>query len=56
MHHILNAMGHIQNPTPIARDNTATTGFVTNNMVMKKSKSWGMSIHWLRDKEIQKVF
>ena len=54
--HILTAMGHPQLPTPIATDNTTTTGFVHNNMVMKRSKSWDMNLHWLRDKEVQKHF
>ena len=54
IHHILIAMGHPQDPTPIATDNkTTTTGFVNKNMVMKKSKSWDMNLHWLRDKETQ---
>ena len=47
-------MRHPQLPTPIATDNTTTTGFVHNNMVMKRSKSWDMNLHWLRDKEVQK--
>ena len=54
--HILIAMRHPQLPTPIATDNTTTTGFVHNNMVMKRSKSWDMNLHWLRDKEVQKHF
>ena len=54
--HILIAMGHPQLPTPIATDNTTTTGFVHNNMVMKRSKSWDMNLHWLRDKTLQKYF
>ena len=54
--HILIAMGHPQLPTPIATDNTTTTGFIHNNMVMKRSKSWDMNLHWLRDKEVQKHF
>ena len=56
IHHMLIAMGHPQDPTPIATDNTTTTAFVHKNMVMKKSKSWDMNLHWLRDKEAQKYF
>ena len=39
IHHMLIAMGHPQDSTPIATDNTTTTAFVHKNMVMKKSKS-----------------
>ena len=46
-------MGHSQLPTSIATDNTTTTGFVHNNMFMKRSKSWDMNLHWLRDKEVE---
>ena len=53
---MLIAMRHPQLPTPIATDNTTTTGFFHNNMVMKRSKSWDMNLHWLRDKEVQKHF
>ena len=38
IHHILIAMGHPQDPTPITTHNTTTTAFVHKNMVMKKSK------------------
>ena len=49
-------MNNPQLPTPITTHNTTTTGFVHNNMVMNKSKSWGMNLHWLRDKESQTYF
>ena len=44
-------MGHPQLPTSIDTDNTTTTGFIHNNMVMKRLKSWDMH---LRDIEVQK--
>ena len=34
IHHILIVMNHSKLPTPIATDNTETTGFSPNNMVM----------------------
>ena len=49
-------MGHPQLPTSIATDNITTTEFVHKNMVMKRSKSWDMHLHWLRDKEVQQYF
>ena len=54
IHHLLIAMKHPQLPTPIATDNTTTTGFVHNNMITKRSKFLNMNLHWLRDKEVQK--
>ena len=52
---ILNAMRHHQPITPIQTDNSTTEGFVNKTMTLKKSKSWDMHLHFLRDKEIQKV-
>ena len=49
-------MGHPQDSTPIATDNTTTTAFVHKKMVMKKPKSWDMNLHRLRDKEVQTYF
>ena len=37
--HMLIAMGHPQDPPPIATDNTTTTYFLHKNMVKKKSNS-----------------
>ena len=51
---LLIALGHPQPPTPIKIDNSTTNGFVHNNIHMKKSKSWDMRYHWLRDKETQR--
>ena len=52
--HTLEALGHPQPPTPIKTDNSTATGFVNNNMQQKRSKSWDMRYHWLRDRETQK--
>ena len=54
--HILEQIGHPQPPTPIKTDNSTATGFVHNNIHQKKSKSWDMRYHWLRDRQTQKQF
>ena len=51
--YILDCLGHKQPPTPIKSDNSTTTGFVNNNIHQKRSKSWDMRFHWLRDKDNQ---
>ena len=53
---ILNQLGHSQPVTVINTDNSTTSGFANKNMQLKKSKSWDMSLHWLRDRENQKQF
>ena len=52
--HIIITMGHSQLPTSIVTDNKTTTGFIHNNIVMKRSKSWEMNLHWSGDKESKK--
>jgi hypothetical protein len=57
LRHILEQLGHKQfQPTPIKTDNSTSAGYVNKNMQMKKSKTWDMHLHWLRDKEKQKYF
>ena len=51
LRHLLIAMGHPQPVTIIKTDNSTTNGFVNNNIQLKKSKSWDMQLHWLRDRE-----
>ena len=51
---VLNALGHPQNPTPIKTDNATANGFVHNNIILRKSKTWDMRHYWLRDKETHK--
>ena len=46
---ILIALGHPQPPTPIKVDNSTANAFVHNNITQKRSKSWDMRHHWLRD-------
>ena len=56
MRHILKSIGHPQPPTPIKTDNATATGFVYDNIHQKRSKSWDMRYHWLRDRETQQQF
>ena len=49
-------MGHPQPPTVINTDNSTTNGFCNNNIQLKKSKSWDMNPHWLRDRQQKKHF
>ena len=52
----LEALGHPQPATPIKTDNATAQGFVYNNINMKRSKSWDMRYHWLRDRRTQRQF
>jgi hypothetical protein len=54
--HILEQLGHRQPPTPIKTDNSTASGFVHNNIHQKKSKSWDMRYHWLRDRQTKQQF
>ena len=56
MSNILISMGHPQPPTCIKTDNTTSESFVNKNMQMKRSKSWDIWRHWLRDRSLQKEF
>ena len=48
--YILEQLGHLQPPTPLKTDNSTALGFVKNNIHQKRSKSWDMRFHWLRDR------
>ena len=37
-------------------DNAVTNGFIHKNIKQKRSKSWDMRYHWLRDKNLHKQF
>ena len=54
----LEILGHIQPPdgVPFKMDNAVTNGFIHSNIRQKRSKSWDMRYHWLRDKKHQKNF
>ena len=51
---ILIALGHPQPPTPLQTDNSTTSDFANRTMKLKRSKSWDMRFHWLRDAENKK--
>ena len=42
--------------TPFKMDNKVSHGFIHSNIKLKRSKSWDMRFHWLRDKANQKHF
>ena len=56
MRHILESLGHPQPPTPLKTDNATATGFVYDNIHQKRSKSWDMRYHWLRDRQTRQQF
>lgn len=45
----LQELGHPQPPTPLVTDNATDETFTRKAMRMKRSKSWDMRYHWLRD-------
>ena len=54
--YILDRLNHPQPPTPIKTDNSTSYGFVHNNINQKRSKSWDMRYHWLREKQTKNEF
>ena len=54
--HILQTLNHPQPATPLKTDNSTAAGFVYDNIHQKRSKSWDMRYHWLRDKQTQEQF
>ena len=48
---LLEALGDKQPATPLKTDNSTSNAFVNKSLCQKKSKSWDMRYHWLRDKE-----
>ena len=53
---MLTTLNHPQPPTPLKTDNSTATAFVSKNLKQKRSKSWDMRFHWLRDRSNQKQF
>ena len=45
-------LDHEQPATPLKTDNSTIEGFVNSGMKPKRSKTWYMKSHWLRDKEV----
>jgi len=52
----LEEMNHPQPATPLKTDNSTATSFVHSNMKQKRSKSWDMRYHWLRDRSTRNQF
>ena len=48
--HALMSLNHPPPPTPMKTDDSITNGFVYNNAQQKRSKSWDILYHWLRDR------
>ena len=46
---------HHQPPTPLKSDDSTSYGFAQQNIQQRKSKSWDMQFHWLRNREFQKI-
>ena len=53
---ILTILNHPQPPTPIKTDNSTANGFIHDNIHQKKSKSWDMKYHWLRERMTKQQF
>ena len=43
---------HKQPSTTLKTENSTTEGFVNSGMKPKRSKTWDMKWHWLRDKDV----
>ena len=52
---LLESIGHIQPVTPLKTYNSTACAFVNKSLRQRKSKSWDMKFHWLRDRKIQRV-
>ena len=52
---LLSAIGHPQPPTPLKTDNNTASSYVNKTLRQRKSKSWDMKYHWLRDRELQRM-
>ena len=53
MRHAIIEMGWPQPQTPIQIDNSTAVGFTNKKIVNKDTKSAGMKLWWLRDRESQ---
>ena len=51
---LLEILGHKQTPTKIKTDNSTAASFVKEMIKQKRSKSWDMRYHWIRDQQNQK--
>ena len=48
---VLEALSHKQKSTKVKTDNRTANSFVHSSMRMKRSKSWDMRYHWLREND-----
>ena len=53
---MLTVLNHPQPPTLVKTDNSTAESFVNKHIKQKRSKSWDMRFHWLRDQETQNNF
>ena len=53
---MLQILNHPQPPTLVKTDNATAESFVNKEIKQRRSKSWDMRFHWLRDKQVQKDF
>ena len=51
----LKAIGHPQGPTRIKTDNSTANSFVHASMRIKRSKTWDMRYHWLREQAVHNI-
>ena len=54
--HMLAALGHPQDTTPIKTDNKTASQFVRDTIKHKRSKSWDVRYHWLTKKQSDGTF
>ena len=54
--HMLKILGHPQPPTPLKTDNKTAAAFSHNTLKPKRSKSWDMQYHWIKDRSTQNQF
>jgi hypothetical protein len=52
----LEELEHVQQCTPLITDNSTSAGFVNDTIKQRKSKSWDMRFHWLKDKVQDNTF
>ena len=52
---VLTEMGHPQQATQLKTDNKTANDFVHASMRMKRSKTWDMRYHWLRQEKIRNI-
>ena len=51
----LKSLGHPQHPIPLKTDNKTANSFAHATMRVKRSKTWDMRFHWLREKKVKDI-